>query len=158
VSNSRPVNDVRTASPQRRARRPRPRKTICAGCVVYREASGEVVVLVARRANGTWGLPKGKVTSGESLRSAAAREVLEETGCTVAPSQELGATVYPFGPASFKHVSWFAAKFLGGETTPDGREFVELRWVTLQAATSMLIPSLAGVVSTFSQMHRAGLL
>lgn len=41
------------------------------------------VLLERRRDCGLWGLPGGRVEPGESLRSAALREVLEETGLRV---------------------------------------------------------------------------
>ncbi|HCL64081.1 NUDIX domain-containing protein [Agrobacterium tumefaciens] len=38
------------------------------------------IALVASRTNGTWGIPKGHVELGESLRQAAEREAFEEAG------------------------------------------------------------------------------
>lgn len=50
--------------------------------VVFREGR----VLLVRRANppdaGKWGFPGGKIEWGESIKKAAEREILEETGLT----------------------------------------------------------------------------
>lgn len=52
-------------------------------------------VLLVRRINppdaGKWGFPGGKIEAGESVSSAAAREVREETGIVVRASQVLTA-------------------------------------------------------------------
>ena len=53
-----------------------------AGGVVVRSLAGVWHALLIRDAYGNWGLPKGHIEGGESLREAAAREVAEETGLT----------------------------------------------------------------------------
>ena len=50
---------------------------------------GGQVLLMRRRDNGLWGLPGGLVEVGETLASAAARELLEETGLSGRPSRLL---------------------------------------------------------------------
>ena len=47
-----------------------------AGGVVFNE-NGEILTMFRR---GSWDLPKGKIDSGETKRTAAVREVTEETG------------------------------------------------------------------------------
>ncbi len=49
------------------------------------QSDGDVreVLLMQRSDNGHWGLPGGFVEPGESVVAATAREVLEETGCTI---------------------------------------------------------------------------
>lgn len=129
----------------------------CAGCVVYRRTSdGHLEVLVAARRNGVWTFPKGKVRPGEALREAATREVAEEAGVRVRAGVELGATVYPVGSGRFKVVSWFAGEFRAGAPTPDGRELVELRWVSPAAAVQLLPTPLAVQVETLSAMLQRG--
>jgi ADP-ribose pyrophosphatase YjhB (NUDIX family) len=51
--------------------------------VVRREAGGGEILLMRRADNEHWGLPGGYVEPGESVVSAAAREVQEETGYEV---------------------------------------------------------------------------
>lgn len=79
------------------------------------EAAGGIVVcqskvLIMKR-NGIWDLPKGKVDSGESLESAAIREVEEETGISnLKIDQKLINTFHTYstyGPDSIKKTAWF---------------------------------------------------
>ncbi len=54
---------------------------------------GDRVVLIRRGhapAAGEWSIPGGLLEIGETLREAAAREALEETGLTVHPAELLG--------------------------------------------------------------------
>lgn len=53
------------------------------------EAAG-AILLMQRADNGCWGLPGGHVEPGESVVEATAREVLEETGCTVEVGRLIG--------------------------------------------------------------------
>jgi len=57
--------------------------------VLLRDAQGRIL-LEKRRDCGLWGLPGGRVEPGESLRQAAARELLEETGFRVSVTRLLG--------------------------------------------------------------------
>ena len=50
--------------------------------VVFRD---DAILLVLERADGLWTLPGGWVDIGESPREAAAREVMEESGCHARP-------------------------------------------------------------------------
>jgi ADP-ribose pyrophosphatase YjhB (NUDIX family) len=58
--------------------------------VVRREPGGREILLMQRSDNGHWGLPGGYVEAGESVASAAAREVREETGYRVAVGELVG--------------------------------------------------------------------
>lgn len=51
--------------------------------VVRREPGGSEILLMQRSDNAYWGLPGGYVEPGESVMTACAREVQEETGWTV---------------------------------------------------------------------------
>jgi ADP-ribose pyrophosphatase YjhB (NUDIX family) len=58
--------------------------------VVWRVRGSSELLLMRRSDNGHWGLPGGYVEPGESVRSAAAREVREETGVEVAVGRLVG--------------------------------------------------------------------
>ena len=58
--------------------------------VARRERDSGEILLIQRADNGHWGLPGGHVEPGESVAQATVREVLEETGCTVAVGRLIG--------------------------------------------------------------------
>ena len=68
-----------------------------AGAICYRtsaERSTEVL-LVASRRNGRWGIPKGRIETGETSGAAAAREAMEEAGVRGRISQAaIGSFIY----------------------------------------------------------------
>ncbi|MEN8160439.1 MAG: NUDIX domain-containing protein [Myxococcota bacterium] len=58
--------------------------------VVWSAGPGSTLLLMQRSDNGCWGLPGGYVEIGESVSSAAEREVQEETGVEVALGRLVG--------------------------------------------------------------------
>src|SRR5258708_39242029 len=68
---------------------------IAAGGIISRETPhGDEVMVIRRNRHADWTFPKGKLKPGESLKRAAIREVLEETGCKVRLGMFLGAISY----------------------------------------------------------------
>lgn len=117
-------------SPNGEAEKP---PVVCAGAVV-RDGDGRL--LLVRRghapAAGRWSLPGGRVEAGETPQAAAAREVAEETGLTVAVGALL-ATV----PLGDYVVHDFAATVIGGELRA-GDDASDVRWCSL--ADAELLP------------------
>ena len=94
-------------------------------------------VLLVRRgkqpAMGEWAIPGGRVELGESMQSAAAREVLEETGISI----QAGELIYYFetiqpdqnGKIQFHYVIFdFMATYLAGDPKPQD-DAMDARWI-----------------------------
>jgi ADP-ribose pyrophosphatase YjhB (NUDIX family) len=100
---------------------------------------GKIAVVRRRRYGNEVGLPKGKVKAGEDLRTAALREVREETGYSVEIVEHAGTTSYMVGTRP-KLVSYFIMKVTdSGHLNPiDGDEIESVEWVTPREAISKL--------------------
>src|SRR5690349_2641949 len=104
------------------------KKIIAAGGLVTNEKN-ELLVMFRR---GKWDLPKGKVDEGETLETAAIREVQEETGIkNVSLSEFVGITNHEYfekrlNQYIIKETHWFAMK-ADGETkfVPQTEEDIE---------------------------------
>ncbi len=113
---------------------PTPRPVVGVSVLVWHEGR----VLLVRRARapyaGCWSPPGGRVEFGESLRAAAAREALEETGISV----EVGGLVETFdiitradpgSTASHFVLIVLAGSYLAGTPMP-GDDAAEAAWLS----------------------------
>lgn len=111
-----------------------------AGGVVSDEAGN--VLMIFRR--GCWDLPKGKVEVGESVESAALREVEEETGIKAEiigkKSFSVWHTYDTYGTPMLKETVWFDMKALPGQqTVPQTEEDIaQVQWVPRSQVTELL--------------------
>ncbi len=113
------------------------------GVVVRATAAGPEVLLVHRVRYDDWSLPKGKLDPGEDHRSAAMREVLEETGVHAHPTEELRQLVYEVA-AGRKRVRWYVMHPDDGD--PDARppddEVDVAAWIAVaRARTALTYPT-----------------
>ncbi|RKD33402.1 NUDIX hydrolase [Thermohalobacter berrensis] len=104
-------------------------------------SSGGVVVfgnaiLLLRKYNGDWVLPKGKVEEGETLRQTAAREVYEEGGVKAKIIKYLGKIQYTFRnnrdeeELIQKTVHWFLMEAKNMECIPLKEEgFIDAKFI-----------------------------
>ncbi len=105
------------------------RPLVGVGAVVVKGAAGAERVLLIRRGKaprlGTWSLPGGRQCHGETVRAAAAREVMEETGLEVEISHLLdvvdsltrdstGAVTYHYTLVDFL-AEWCAGEARAGD-------------------------------------------
>ncbi len=68
------------------------KKVYSAGGVVFKQNS----ILLLKKANGDWVLPKGKIEPGESKYDTALREVREESGVSAKTLDYIGSISYKF--------------------------------------------------------------
>jgi len=110
-----------------------------AGGVVYRwSAAGQLEVLLIKKQDGFWTLPKGRIEPGEDERAAVLREVAEETSIT----GEVGALVRQVfyniqkaGRRRRKTVSYYLVRATAGRPRPQARErILRVRWFAIGVA------------------------
>ncbi|MEU0393292.1 NUDIX hydrolase [Streptomyces sp. NPDC006208] len=113
---------------------------LAAGCALWRRSpygdGGVEICLVHRPKYDDWSFPKGKLKRGEDERSAARREVLEETGhhCLIGPRLPTARYVAGGRP---KQVMYWAAEATTGGFTP-GNEVDSIIWLPPAAARNRL--------------------
>lgn len=116
---------------------------VSAGGVVYRYTTNAVeVVLVSRRREQLWALPKGTPDAGESIEETALREVREETGLHVEILEVLGEVRYTFtsrrGVRVDKVVHHFLMEPTGGSFDDHDDEFDHVDWYDIHEAQRRL--------------------
>jgi ADP-ribose pyrophosphatase len=118
------------------------RPCVAVGAVVFKDSR----VLLVRRgkapAEGQWAIPGGSVKIGETLRMAAEREILEETGIMIRAE----APIYQFESIEKDEAGRVrchfviidvAATYIGGEIRP-GDDAADAAWVS--ADQLMVLP------------------
>jgi NAD+ diphosphatase len=97
-----------------------------------------------------YSLLAGFVEPGESLESAAQREVFEESGVRILTPRYLGSQPWPF-PASLMvgFIAEVDPEFADTALAPDGEEILDLRWFTREQladpATGVILPGPASI-------------
>ncbi|MGL5256626.1 MAG: NUDIX hydrolase [Proteocatella sp.] len=106
------------------------------GVVVFGNA-----ILLLRKYNGDWVLPKGRVEKDEQLQEAALREVSEETGVYAEIERYLGEIHYTYKEnwdetnRIHKTVHWYMMKSKNMETVPQKEEgFVDAKYIHMDKA------------------------
>jgi 8-oxo-dGTP pyrophosphatase MutT (NUDIX family) len=111
--------------------------------VVVRGGEVVVIVPVKRDAGGhrVLTLPKGHPSGGETLETAAMREVQEETGVVAELIEKLGDVRYTYerrGRRVAKRVAFYLFEYRGGDVADHDHEIAEARWIPLEEAARTL--------------------
>ncbi|GAA4781913.1 NUDIX hydrolase [Microbacterium gilvum] len=139
----------------------RPRPVYAAGCVVWRELDGELLVLLVHRGKyRDISLPKGKLDPGEMLAQTAVREIHEETGLRVSLGPAVGRSVYIQPSGREKIVQYWAAEAtaeaIRASTFVPNKEIAGIEWVTVPAARERLsYPVDREILDGFDRLRRA---
>ncbi|PLX31641.1 MAG: NUDIX hydrolase [Clostridiales bacterium] len=117
------------------------KKIVSAGGIV----SFHNTILMLKKFNGDWVLPKGKAEEGETLEQTALREVFEETGVRAEIKDYLGEIEYAYKNSwnenlfAQKTVHWFLMAAKSMSCTPLRNEgFIEARFVHVDRVLELI--------------------
>ncbi|GEM_PF-2907151 len=135
--------------------------TMSAGGIVYFELGEEYRILLLRRHDGNWVLPKGhKVIDDQILDKTALREVSEESGIPVnqlSVEQLVGSYADNSFPNEQKEVFIYSIR-CKGDTLPDLKpdaDHAEARWHTVSNAVQLIAnPVQKSLLARFAQSRR----
>ncbi len=112
-------------------------------------SSGGVVVfgnaiLLLKKFNGDWVLPKGRIEKDETIKDAALREVLEESGVKAEIVRYIGMVHYKYKNLKedemvYKTVHWYLMKANSMDCTPQKKEgFIDAVFVHIDKAKDLV--------------------
>lgn len=112
---------------------------MAAGGVVRRSSGGRVEVAIVRRSRhgGDRVLPKGHVERGETLESAAVREVREEVGCEATPIELAGVSSHDV-PEGRKYVVYWLMDHVRDVPRVGDGEVEDVEWLPFEDALDRL--------------------
>jgi ADP-ribose pyrophosphatase len=127
------------------------RPIVAVGAAVCRD--GRVLIVQRGKApsKGVWTVPGGAVDLGETMRQAAAREVLEETGLQIQVGEVVGildnivrdsGSPSPAGILYHYAIVDFAAQYVSGDLNPSD-ELMDAAWVHPSELDAYRVPAKA---------------
>ncbi|MBI3089931.1 MAG: NUDIX hydrolase [Candidatus Tectomicrobia bacterium] len=132
------------------------RPIVAVGAVVIHAGC---LLLATKPSYGAWSLPGGAVQLGETLHAAAQREILEECGITIRPTELIGYVdrIVPDTQGRIFHhytILDFLAEYISGRLRP-GSDIVEARWIPFAEISAYpLTPMLPGLLNKVFAMRR----
>jgi 8-oxo-dGTP pyrophosphatase MutT (NUDIX family) len=123
---------------------PTPEMTMSAGGIVYSDKDKETKIIVLRRFDGNWVLPKGhKIREDETINMTALREIREETGLLpedLLVEHMLGSYADSSFSDEHKEVFIYLIRFVGNgfpELRPDP-DHAEAKWASIGDAMRLI--------------------
>jgi 8-oxo-dGTP pyrophosphatase MutT (NUDIX family) len=122
---------------------------LVAAVIIHDEAAGRVLLL--QRGAGSkfaplhWDFPSGKAVKGESVTTAAARELKEETGLTVKPAAlKIAGIIHGAwgveAPNGFLTVIFAARDWTGEPVNAEPRKHAQVAWFPVREVPAELVP------------------
>lgn len=118
---------------------PLARNELSSGGILYTEQGGRRLYVLVEERDGHFGLPKGHVEPGETLRQTALREIREETGIRPAllpypPVEEK----YDLPSGGKKRVIYYYCRFFGQTPVADTTQVNRVRLCPYSEAVALL--------------------
>lgn len=104
----------------------------------------ENTILLLKKFNGDWVLPKGRVEKGETIKQAALREVLEESGVKAEILKYIGMANYKYrnsrqNETVYKTVHWYLMQTNCMDCIPQKKEgFIDAVFVHMNKAKDLV--------------------
>lgn len=109
---------------------------IIAGCVIVRDNKVLMVKEAQKKCYGQWNYPAGHVDEGETITTAAIREVLEETGCKVKLTGVL--PIYSANGGDIERLMVrFTAEIIEENIKIDPKEILDVQWIDVEQIKNM---------------------
>ncbi|MCX4303718.1 MAG: NUDIX domain-containing protein [Clostridia bacterium] len=109
---------------------------IIAGCVIVRDNKVLMVKEAQKKCYGQWNYPAGHVDEGETITTAAIREVLEETGCKVKLTGVL--PIYSANGGDIERLMVrFTAEIIEENIKIDPEEILDVQWIDVEQIKNM---------------------
>ena len=118
------------------------KRIFSAGGIIVRKVDFEPEVLVTQHSKHKgWDFPKGHIEEGESMETAAVREVEEETGVKAEILEKAGQTQYFYweeGSKVLKTVVYFLMKYVGEGEATTAFEVSDMVWLPIEEVEEKL--------------------
>ena len=115
------------------------RKTPLAGVtIIARDVQGDLLMVRLSYAEAGWSFPGGGAHRGETMEAAAARELVEETGCRGSSLRLVGLMEETLSGSP--HTAYVYTCITQDRPTPDGREVIEARFFPLHSLPHPITP------------------
>ncbi len=122
--------------------------------MIARDPEGRLLMVRLSYAEEGWSFPGGGAGRGESMAAAAARELLEETGCEAMQIKLVGCIEETVSGSP--HTAHIYTCLANDEPRPDGREVVEARFFPPHSLPHPMTPRTQGRLA-FWRTAQAGL-
>lgn len=106
--------------------------------MVARNLQGDLLLVRLSYAEAGWSFPGGGAKRGEAMEAAAARELLEETGCAAGKIRPLGRMEEVLSGSP--HTAHLFTCTTQDQPRPDGREVVEARFFPAHSLPHPMTP------------------